>query len=557
MSQNPPNPNWQGGPQGGPGQPWQQGGPQQPQQPQPGGPQGQQPSFGQYHGAQPTPQRPTGPQPPYGNGPQQQYGGPQQGHPQGNAQVGGTPVDPKKKSKAPAIIAGVLALALIAGGVFLGMRFFGGATPAAVKALPANALGAVEINLEPAANQQLAVRDWVERFPSLQAEAPQTDDYKQALWEMVTSQEEDAPDYETEIKPWLGASIAMAVVEGTDGEPQPVIAVETTDEGKAREFFTSEAPDMEVEFIDKTAVLWEADDVSVDVNAIEGAALADTDSFKADMDKLGSDAFLATFWVGPEGMQKVAESGDVTATGFNVDDLADMRVAGGLKVESDVMGMEFVSYSPEAQAGGDDVDAKDFAASMDGDALAVLGFGLNDDQYAQMWEGAQPLLEQDPAMSELITSVDDLKALFGNRAAVSVSLDNLQAPEPKIGIKTETKDVDRQQEILDRFFGGQEVPGLERSTEGDVTVFGFGQTTDAVLNPASKLGDNDAFATATDGAGPAILWVNTDKIRSFPEFSDAPPELKEALEPIAGIGGGSSDVEDGYVEGFLRVIAQS
>ena len=150
MTQNPPNPNWQGG------QPPQAPRPPQPppgygQQPPPGYGQQQQPPYGQQQPPQ-YGQRPPqnfGQQPPqnFGQQPPPGYG---QQPPQGYGQQ--PPV--KKKSKVTAIVAGVVALALIAGGVVLGLNFFRGSSPAAAKALPSNALAVFELNLNPSAGQE-------------------------------------------------------------------------------------------------------------------------------------------------------------------------------------------------------------------------------------------------------------------------------------------------------------------------------------------------------------------------------------------------------------------
>ena len=143
MSQNPPMPPGPTGPQG-PGPQWQQPG-RPPQGPPPSGPQGGPPRPPQGYGPQGPPQGPPpgyGPpgQPPFQGQPgQPPYQGPPGGYPQAQAAA-----PTKKKSKVPMAVAGVLALALLGGGVYFGLNFLRGSTPAAAQALPADAMVVLE-----------------------------------------------------------------------------------------------------------------------------------------------------------------------------------------------------------------------------------------------------------------------------------------------------------------------------------------------------------------------------------------------------------------------------
>lgn len=549
MSQNPPMPPGPTGPQG-PGPQWQQPG-RPPQGPPPSGPQGGPPRPPQGYGPQGPPQGPPpgyGPpgQPPFQGQPgQPPYQGPPGGYPQAQAAA-----PTKKKSKVPMAVAGVLALALLGGGVYFGLNFLRGSTPAAAQALPADAMVVLELNLAPAAGQQRALGEWVQRFPSLDQDAL-GEDYKESLWNLIPD-DPDKPDYQTQIKPWLGDSLAVALVAGVDGEPQPVVAVETTDRGKAEEFFAAEIDGAEYGFIDDTAVVWEADDVSVDLEAIRESPIAETEQYKTDMDRLGDGAELASVWFSGSAVEL---TDDFNTTGVDTSTLRDMHGAGGISVDSDVIAMKFVGYSPQAVVS--DLDMVDFTSSMP-DSLLVMGFGLPDESFDEMWAEMEPLVESDPTFSGLFQSADDIKSLIGNRTAIAVSVDDLEMPEPKFAVKGEGVDRDRQQNLLDQFTGGEPIPGLESRTEDDVTVHAFGWTADEVLNPGSKLSDNAGFAKATelDGPASAIAWFDAANLRSANGYSSLPPEGREFLDPLAGIGiVGSGVDDDNYSEGFIRIVA--
>ena len=92
------------------------------------------------------------------------------------------------------VMAGVLALALLVGGGFLAWSLLRGATPAAAKGIPSNALAVFEVNLNPSAGDKLAVKELAAKFPFLKDEANDAgDDYKKAFWSMLAKMGKNAP----------------------------------------------------------------------------------------------------------------------------------------------------------------------------------------------------------------------------------------------------------------------------------------------------------------------------------------------------------------------------
>lgn len=172
-----------------------------------------------------TPGRPGG-SPPPGNYPPIPSG------PQGQGPQATAPV--KRKSKTPMVVAAVLALALVAGGGFLAWSLLRGAAPAAAKGLPKDSLAVVEVNLNPSAGDKLAVKDLAAKFPALADKVNAAgDDYKAALYNStIAALSPDAPDYEADVKPWLGDSIAVGMVKAGDSSDvssaQPVVSIQVT-----------------------------------------------------------------------------------------------------------------------------------------------------------------------------------------------------------------------------------------------------------------------------------------------------------------------------------------
>lgn len=461
---------------------------------------------------------------------------------------------PVKKSKTPAIIAGVVALALIAGAVIFGMQFFRGATPAAIKALPNNAVAVLELNLAPSTSQQLALKNWVEKFPSLEADTSTTD-YKEALWNLIP-EADDKPDYATEVKPWLGDSLAVAVVLDDKKEFQPVIAIETTDVDKAGEFATREFKGMTNDFIGKTMVLWDEELVSLNVADVEKAPLADSENFKADRAKLGGDDYLATFWGIGEALTEVSGADFSGAIAQQVSLVRDARFAGGLQVSDEFIDLKMAGYSPQEVSGSVDLD--DFVTSLPGNGLGAFAFAIPDAAWDQFGPDAQKMIDETPELQQLgITSLDDLKAVIGNKIAVTVGVENGQ---PSFGLKSETAHPDKQAQILEPLFA-QAGTQVQRVTDGNVTAIGLGQTPEKVLNPESKLADNETFKKVTDLSGDlqSVVFVDVANLSSIPDFDQmiaGDPTAKEMVDAFAGAGIVSAAQDGHYSDGHIRFVGK-
>lgn len=561
MSQTPPNPGWQGGPPG-PGQPWNTGAPQgQPgYQPQ-GGP-------GQGFSAPNAPQggypgAPQGGYPHQGfapGSPQQNFGGPQQGY--GQAFPGDAPAKPKSRAKL--IIAGVLGLAVVAAGVGVALFLFRGATPAAAQGLPANVSFAAELNLAPASADQLALKNIIGKYPSLQAEADFGTDYKAALWGLVTRDIPDAPDYETQIKPWLGDSIAIGSLGTTEeefgDEDNIVVAVETTDRNKARAFAEAEMDGARVDFIDDLMIVT-GENSTLTVDEISKDSLADSEQYKADMSRLGTGS-LATIWFG-SGMLDTALA-ELNEQGLDTPAVDTATLKGthgvvGLKVADDKLTFDLRIQTPNAAETTDLPDVSALAGGLPGDSLIAIASGTSTD-LSQAWD----LLAQQPDMIETlqqlgIGSAADLSALIGTRMSLAFDWDEA-GDMPIIGATFESHDQARQKEILDHLndmlaqLGGLE--GLTLTQQDGTGVIAFGQSTDEVLTPASRLGDVAGFKEVVGGKAQSVIFINVESLKErsfYQQIVPGEPEFAEALAPVTAIGMTSNATGEHYTEAQFHV----
>lgn len=533
MSDNQRPGNWQQNPQGPQGPYQQQGNPQQfgGPGPQQGGP--------QQYGPQGQPQQQwqqTGPQG-HGYGPQ---GYAQQGYgPQGQQ----APV--KKKSKAPIIVAAVVALALLVGGGFLIASLLGGSTPAAAKGLPANSLAAIELNLNPSAGQKLAVKEFAEKFPALAEEVGNVEgDYKEALWEAIPDSE-DKPDW-SEIEPWLGDSLALAVMDLED--EAFVVSVQVTDKDAARAFAETEFADTSVEFIDDLMII-SSSEFPADIEAIKGSALADNETYSADMAKLGTD-YLVTGWASEEFVTRAIEASE-GEVGIETAGITGHGAA-GIKIEDGMAVLRGISKTGQ-EVGDAELD-DDFVDSLPAGGLGVLATAFSPEAINLAWEQLQPTYEQNPRMFEEfgITSADDLAAVLGNQLAVTFSWSGQM---PSVGIKVETEDPAKHQQVLETLAQVMGLPDVQHSTDGNVVHTTWGMSPDELANPSEKLGDNEAFddVTETSGDTQSVLWVDVPAILGNQTLGLGNSEEARNLEPISGIGISGSTLDDGYAEFFVRV----
>lgn len=536
MSNNNQTPNWGNTPTG-PQGPWQG-------QPNPGfgaGPHGQ-----------------TGPQGPYPGAPHP--GAPQQGAPQ---QGWGPQSDPqqfgpaKKKSKAPIIIAGALALALVVGGVVFALNFLRGSTPAAAEGIPANALAVVEINLNPSVTEKLAVKGFAEKFPALADDVSDIDgDYKKALYLAISDSQADAPDY-GELEPWLGDSLAVAALPAAEAsdqdwglDPDMLVAIQVTDRGKAEAFMNEHGDGSEVTFMDDLMLVTDADMPALDVDAIRNTSLAGSDDYKADMDKLGG-SWLATGWMGTELFtQFVSES--MATTGLTPE-LPNAHGAMGVKIEGGAAVMRAVSWSDQAVEKG---AATSLLQTLPSTSLGAMSFSLSDSVHDLIWEQLEPMVSESPAeAAELgIQSKDDLKAVLGSEIAVSIDMDEYGSPI--VGMKVRTPDTAKHEAFLELIGYQLGAQGLDHVTDGDLVTTAFGQSANELADPAETLSDNETVGNLTEGSGDAqaVLWVDVPAILAIPELGlDDSDEMVQNLKPLSGIGMSASFMDGNYTETFIRV----
>lgn len=135
--------------------------------------------------------------------------------------------------------AGVLGVGLLGGAVAAAWWWFADG-PQAADALPGSSIGYVGVTLDPSGGQQLQALRTLQRFPAISEELDlggdaQDVDVKQALGEaFLDGAPCDDLAYDEHLRPWLGDRLGLAALL-VDDVPQPVVAVESTDDAAAED----------------------------------------------------------------------------------------------------------------------------------------------------------------------------------------------------------------------------------------------------------------------------------------------------------------------------------
>ncbi|MEV4161716.1 DUF3352 domain-containing protein [Nonomuraea dietziae] len=526
-------------------QPYQQ---QQPQQPQ----YGQQQGYGQQQPAYGQPQQPAyGQQPQYGQ--QQPQYGQQQNQQQQSFSYGEQTVQepapwqqgsegwgppqqpPAKKSGRGWLIAGIAALLVVlvgGGGVWAAGAFLGGGGTQPHEVLPAGAMAYVRLDLDPAANQKLALFALAKKF-TVTKDRFTGDDPRKALFDAVKADSEDLAkvDFAKDVDPWLGSRIGMAVLApaAAGKEPGFAVAVQVKDEAQAKAGIAKLMGEEKygLAFRDDYAII-SADQANADKHAT-GPTLSESADFTGDLDALGEPGVLS-MWMNAG---KVAELGGEALPAENKAMLKNARFAAALRFDSAYAEFAGIVRGAEAMAVGDPqaADISTLPTSTVG-ALSISGM---DEAITKQWSQLQKSMAAAPDGASFQQFVDmaqqkyglalpaDLATLLGKNLTVALDGDGLatmgqSGQLPKVGVRIVTDPAKAQEVIgkIEKAFtdAGQPAPQIAK-VPGDGTLT-LATTPEYAkqLSEGGTLGDSEAFKTAIPDAASSTfaLFVDVDKL---------------------------------------------
>ncbi|MFC5831905.1 DUF3352 domain-containing protein [Nonomuraea insulae] len=586
-----------------PGQPYP---PQQPYQQQPYGQQsaegqgayGQQASYGQQppYGQQ----QPYGQQPTYGQQQQQPHGGQQYGgqQPQGGWQQqqqpqqqqgwqqeqgwqqqdqyaqggwqqqgpdGFGPAEPAKKGRKSWIIAiaAALAVVLLGGGAVWAVGSFGGGGTQPNDVLPANSIAYARLDLDPAANQKLALFQLARKF-TVTKDSFSGEDPRKALFDTINGQDSDSKlDFAKDVDPWLGSRIGFAAVPSGKEDPDYAVAIQVKDQELAKAGLAKlmEGDKYGVAFREDYALL-SSTQALADKYAQGEGSLSDNAEFSDDMGAVGEQGVLS-FWADMGGMLELAKKEVPAGQAATLDKIKDARFAGALRFDSAYVELAGVVRGANGMTPEGDLPKANLGTLPASTAGALSVSGLDQivtKQWAEIEK--QATAAGSAEISQLLQSAKtqlglnlpgDLATVLGKNFTIAVDSEGLDSDQVKGGVKV-TTDPAKAQAILDKVTqamtqNGSPAPQIAKvSGDGVFTV----ATTDEYAKKLAEegtLGDSETFQTAIPNAADVnyALFVDLDKIEKLYLASMQGDDKANAqVLRAVGLSGTQSDTESTF-----------
>jgi hypothetical protein len=463
---------------------------------------------------------------------------PQPAWAQGSEMLGSAPPKPSSPKRARgwvlAIVAAVV-VALIGGGGYFAVNLLSGGGTQPQDVLPANALGYIRLDLDPAANQKLALFGIARKF-TVTKDTFTGDDPRQAFFGMIKKQSSDLSkiDYARDIEPWLGQRVGIALLEPKKGstQPQVVAAVQVTDQAKAREGIAkldraSGGSKTGVAFRDDYAII--SDTQALADRSATGPVLSTNTDFTGDLATLGEPGVLS-FWMDMARVAKIA--GTITPQDqATLGQFAKGRFVGALRFESDyvelagvVRGADALKAQPEA------AKLTDLPASTVG-AVSISGLG---EVLSKQWSQIMKMIsasadgqsiQQQITATEQSTGLklpEDIVTLLGKNLTFAVDDKGLDGNLPNIGARL-TTDPAKAQAIVDKLekaiadTGGTAPQIAKVSGDGTFVLASSQQYAAELAKGGGTLGDSETFQKAIPNAGDATFaaYVDLDKLEKL------------------------------------------
>ena len=495
-----------------------------------------------------------------------------------------SPLEPPASGRPrwPWIVSAVVAVLVVIGGAggFLAYTKLHSSGQQPEKALPADVFAFAKLDADPSASQKIAAMRFLHRVPSLKSDFDEGKDPARAVFDELTASG-DLPadlDYDRDIKPWMGDRIAVAVRpgQGPSADPDTIVAVQASDEGKARAAISrivTDPDDVGMAYRNGYLLLsgsqLAADRASADAAR---ATLAEARVFRSDMNSLGEDG-VASGWVDLAVTAEAATDGDddfgsalgrqlgggsISADG-RLDDLAG-RAFFAVRFHSD--SVELVAKVAGAGTPASAAPAADSLASLPASTGFAVQVGGVDVATQQLWD--RLTASDDDEISSGFDDIEDefgltlptdLVTVLGKRLVVSVDRNGLADGTPEIAIRA-LADPAKAADVLRRV----DAAFADHDTEAP---YSWQQVSDGVVGASSddylaelaspsgpRLGDQAAFKAALPDLrdARASVYIDMAAVAAVAERSGADRSDLDSLSAFRAIGvtatsaGGASTV---------------
>lgn len=510
---------------------------------------------------------------------------------------GAPPPEGNTRSYIPWVI-GLVVVLVLGGGAFAVRAALSGSADGPAGALPASAVIFARVDVDPSAAQKVQALRLATRFPAFGESTGITDaevDLRSKLFEAMQA---DAPglasmDYATDIEPWLGSKIGIAVfpAEGDAIEPGFALAIEVTDQAAAEEGIAKllasgdGAETAGVAYTGSYAIFAMTQDLADGyVAAAEESALTDNEEFQTDMSALGDEG-VASAWVSADAYTMFNELGaglGGMVPGAGLDGASAPLVPGGaggpqipFQSGSAAYALRFDDRFIEVAMVGSGSDLNASSSDTESPIVALPDTTLFAMSVANGGEYVQQGLDQLAAIAEQtgqnfdreinrferqtgLAVPDDFVTLLGDHFALAVDSELGSPDDPaslRIGAVLDT-DAAAAQAVIDKIVqaAGDGVELATVESDGLLSV---------ALNEAyageltgGSLGETDAFALAVaDGADADLaFYFNIDELETLGLFTDrADSETLANIAPLEAVGFSAQFTGDGDSRASFRI----
>lgn len=376
------------------------------------------------------------------------------GYPAGDAGYPAAETLPEpKRGPGRGVIIGVGAtvLAVVAGAAVYATTALSGGGRQPDELAPKSTFAYAKFDLDPAANQKLATREFLGKFPKVKKTGNDENPFDAILEQAL---EGEPISYDTDVKPWFDKRAAIAGFRSTDG-PTAVGILQSKDDGKAKQAMdkaVAEAKKEGEEFaykIDDGYVVVGDTQAHVD-DAIAQAkkeSIEKNETFTKDVDRLEGDQVMVA-WVDVRAAFDVVKN-EVPDAGLLPNVVTDQikgRVVSGLHMDGDyvevtgyMIGMEQAGQKPPAA--NDPALLKSLPAGTVA-AVSINGLGPALQQGLGQLSGMGMDPEQfvGPFLSELGLELDDVFPLLGDQTVLALGEVPMGPEDIAAGLLSTVKD---------------------------------------------------------------------------------------------------------------------
>ncbi|WP_433445183.1 DUF3352 domain-containing protein [Nonomuraea sp. CA-141351] len=545
------------------------------QQPSYGTPYGQQPSYGQQQ-AQGGWQQQQQPQQGWQQGQgwqQEQQGWQHDQYAQGGWQQQGPegfgPAEPAKKGRKTWIIAAAAALAviLLGGGAVWAVGAIGGGGTQPNEVLPANSIAYVRLDLDPAANQKLALFQVARKF-TMTKDTFTGEDPRKAIFGMLNEDSDSKIDFAKDVDPWLGSRVGFSAVPSGKEEPDFAVAIQVKDEAQAKAGLAKvlKGDKYGLAFREDYALLSSTQQLA-DKFAKSDTSLADNTEFNDDMGAIGEQGVLS-FWADMGGLMDLAKKEIPADQAAAVEQIKDARFAGALRFDSAYVELAGVMRGAKGLTPEGDLPKAELGTlpATTAGALSISGLDqIVTKQWAQIQKQAaatggteiKQFIEQ--AQSQLgLQLPGDLATVVGQNFTLAVDSQGLDGDQIKGGVRVVT-DPAKAQAIVDKV--QQALTSQSKGAPQIAKVKGDGVFTVATTDEYAKqlagegtLGDSETFQTAIANADDAnyAVYVDLDKVENlYLKSMEGDDKANAQVLRAVGMSGSLTDSEATF---SLRVL---